>query len=70
MREIFSSKQRELVSAAAKVDNLTKQLEERRSGSSNARVTPEKLNRRRKIRAARDELDRLRKELTVSIILL
>ncbi len=67
MRGIFSSKQRELVAAAAKVDNLTKQLEDRRNGLSNARVTPEKLNRRRKIRAARDELDRLRKELTVSI---
>eukprot|EP00794_Sanderia_malayensis_P017311 gene17311-19044_t len=65
VREIFSSKQKELVSAAAKVDNLTKQLEDRRNGLSHARATPEKLNRRRKIRAARDELDRLRKELTV-----
>ena len=37
-------------------------------GLSNARATPEKLNRRRKIKAAKDELDKLRKELSVSIL--
>ena len=67
VREIFSAKQKELVSAAAKVDNLTKQLDGRRMGLSSARATPEKLNRRRKIRAAREELDKLRKELSVSV---
>ena len=67
MQEIFKEKQKELTIAAAKVDNLTKQLDGRRMGLSNARATPEKLNRRRKIRAARDELDKLRKELSVSI---
>jgi len=64
VQEIFKEKQKELTIAAAKVDNLTKQLDGRRMGLSNARATPEKLNRRRKIKAAKEELDKLRKELS------
>ncbi|XP_065051815.1 apoptosis-stimulating of p53 protein 2-like [Rhopilema esculentum] len=64
VQEIFKAKQKELVFAAAKVDNLTQQLDGRRMGLSSARATPEKLNRRRKIRAAKEELDKLRKELS------
>lgn len=67
VQEIFKEKQKELFIAAAKVDNLTKQLDGRRMGLSSARATPEKLNRRRKIRAAREELDKLRQELSVSL---
>ena len=44
VQEIFKAKQKELVFAAAKVDNLTQQLDGRRMGLSSARATPERLN--------------------------
>ena len=70
MRAIFSLKQNELAEAVKKVDVLTQELEKRKHGDSgsSSMPTPERINRRKKIQAAKDELDRLRNELIVSFI--
>ncbi|XP_065656588.1 apoptotic enhancer 1 protein isoform X2 [Hydra vulgaris] len=66
VRSIFASKQNELAEAVKKVDVLTHQLDSRRNSASGASVpTPERINRRKKIQAAKDEVDRLRNELIV-----
>ena len=71
VRAIFSSKQSELADAVKKVDVLTHQLDTRKNGESGwgSVPTPERINRRKKIQAAKDELDRLRNELVVSIFM-
>lgn len=67
VRAIFSSKQNELADAVKKVDVLTHGLEQRKNGDSSwgSVPTPERINRRKKIQAAKDEMDRLRNELIV-----
>jgi hypothetical protein len=67
VRAIFSLKQNELAEAVKKVDVLTQELEKRKHGDSGSTSmsTPERINRRKKIQAAKDELDRLRNELIV-----
>ena len=71
IRAIFKSKQNELAEAVKKVDTLTHELESRKNGESGWKdvPTPERINRRKKIQAAKDELDRLRNELIVRMIL-
>ena len=70
IRAIFKSKQNELAEAVKKVDTLTHELESRKNGESGWKdvPTPERINRRKKIQAAKDELDRLRNELIVRMI--
>lgn len=67
VRAVFKSKQGELANAVNKVDALTRQLDDRKNGNQNwsQMPTPERINRRRKIQAAKEELDRLRSELIV-----
>jgi len=66
LRAAFSTKQNELADAVKKVDVLTQELEQRKNGESSSVPTPERINRRKKIQNAKDELYRLQSELIVS----
>ena len=67
LRAAFNAKQNELAEAVKKVDVLTHELEQRKNSENHpALPTPERINRRKKIQNAKDELFRLQNELIVS----
>ncbi|XP_066917513.1 apoptosis-stimulating of p53 protein 1-like isoform X1 [Clytia hemisphaerica] len=66
VRAAFAAKQNELADAVKKVDVLTHELEQRKNGENHPSVpTPERINRRKKIQNAKDELYRLQSELII-----
>ena len=68
VRAAFATKQNELAEAVKKVDVLTHELEQRKNGENSSVSTPERINRRKKIQNAKDELYRLQSELIVSVM--
>lgn len=66
LRAAFNAKQNELAEAVKKVDVLTHELEQRKNSENHpALPTPERINRRKKIQNAKDELFRLQNELII-----